>query len=90
MGVDAVMYPKGWTPEGHPATSDGRLAALRELLDSRGRPMHFRNQATHFFVTLDLTDTINFPIGHPHAESPRYDWIERGGARLGTLKPEDK
>lgn len=33
--------------------------------------------------------TINFPIGHPLGQQPRYDWTDlQDGAKVGRLRPD--
>ncbi len=41
------------------------------------------------FVTRSPSDTLLFPVDHPCAGAPRYNWIlSADGVELGYLKPE--
>jgi len=54
---------------------------------SAGRIARIRNMPNEWlFVTLDVSDTINFPRDHLRAGQPRYAWVNQpDGSRFGYL-----
>lgn len=78
---DAILFPTGWTPQdGSPFPGISRTDKLCGYFErvlggsTPNRPAYIKQMAggPRHFVSLDSTDSLYHPTGHPLEKLPRY------------------